>query len=77
MDSWAATDVTYDGPNGATIPGKEEPLAEMQAVGFVPTYFDINGNVVFGDGLTAQHMNFILNDLYAKYTALLARVEGS
>lgn len=77
MDSWAATDATYTGPNNATIPGKEEPPAEMQATGFVPTYFDINGNIVFGDGLTAQHMNYILNDLYTKYTALLARVGGS
>lgn len=48
----------------------------MQATGFAPTYFDVNGNLVFGDGISAQVMNYILNDLYKKYQELLARVEA-
>lgn len=48
----------------------------MQATGFAPTYFDENGNLVFGDGVSAQTMNFILNDLYKKYRDLLARVNA-
>lgn len=76
MDSWAATDVTYTGENNATIPNKAEPSTEMQASGFVPTYFDENGNLVFGDGVSAQHMNFILNDLYQQLAALQARLNA-
>lgn len=74
MDSWADTDKTYSGSGGADIPNKQEPSQEKQATGFAPTYFDATGNLVFGDGITAQEINFILNDLYAKYKALLARV---
>ena len=48
----------------------------MQSTGFAPTYFDANGNLVFGDGISAQVMNYILNDLYKKYQELLARVEA-
>lgn len=73
MDSWAATDKVYAGHGGADIPNKEEPSQEKQATGFAPTYFDAQGNLVFGDGISAQEMNFILNDLYAKYKALLER----
>lgn len=77
MDSWANTDKIYLGKGGADIPNKQEPSQERQATGFSPTYFDVNGNLVFGDGITAQEMNFILNDLYAKYKTLLARVNAS
>ncbi|QFH71476.1 phosphoglycolate phosphatase [Enterobacter sp. E76] len=73
MDSWAATDKAYSGQGGADIPNKQEPSQEKQATGFAPTYFDAQGNLVFGDGISAQEMNYILNDLYAKYQALLVR----
>lgn len=79
MDSWAENDVTYPSLNADT-PNKAEPPEEMQATGFVPTYFDVAGNLVAGDALTAQHINFILNDLYRKYRAALAKIaelEGS
>lgn len=76
MDSWAETDKTYKGQGGTDIPNKQTPSEELQATGFAPTYFDESGNLVFGDGLSAQVMNFILNDLYKKYRDLLARVEA-
>lgn len=74
MDSWAATDKSYPSFNADT-PNKQEPSPEMQAVGFVPTYMDKGGNLVVGDPLTAQHVNFILCDLYQKYAAALARID--
>ncbi|HEE9910236.1 TPA: phosphoglycolate phosphatase [Citrobacter braakii] len=73
MDSWANTDKTYPGQGGADIPNKQQPSQEKQATGFAPTYIDVQGNLVIGDGLTAQEINYILNDLYDKYKALLAR----
>lgn len=73
MDSWAENDTTYPSLNADT-PNKAEPPEEMQSVGFVPTYIDVAGNLVTGDALTAQHINFILNDLYRKYSAALARI---
>ncbi len=73
MDSWANTDKTYLAQGGAQVPNKEAPSQELQATGFAPTYFDANGNLVFGDGISAQVMNYILNDLYQKYSALLVR----
>lgn len=79
MDSWAENDVAYPSLNADT-PNKAEPPEEMQAVGFVPTYLDAAGNLVTGDALTAQHVNFILCDLYSKYRTALARIaelEGS
>lgn len=76
MDSWAANDVNYTGVNSATIPNKAEPSTELQASGFVPTYFDANGNLVFGDGVSAQHMNYILNDLYQQIATLTARLNA-
>ncbi|HED1541881.1 TPA: phosphoglycolate phosphatase [Kluyvera cryocrescens] len=77
MDSWADTDKTYPGPGGAEIPNRQEPSPEKQATGFAPTYIDDQGNLVIGDGMTAQEVNFILHDLYSKYKALLARVDAS
>ncbi|BBR58922.1 phosphoglycolate phosphatase [Klebsiella sp. WP4-W18-ESBL-05] len=76
MDSWADTDKTYPGLDNAEIPNREEPSQELQATGFAPTYIDEQGNLVLGDGMTAQAMNFILHDLYAKYKALLARANA-
>ena len=75
MDSWAEDDVTYPSLNADT-PNKQEPAQEMQASGFVPTYMDKGGNLVVGDALTAQHMNYLLCDLYRKYTAALARIQA-
>ncbi|HIC8437252.1 TPA: phosphoglycolate phosphatase [Citrobacter braakii] len=76
MDSWANSDKTYAGQGGADIPNKQQPSQEKQATGFAPTYIDIQGNLVIGDGITAQEINFILHDLYAKYQALLVRVNA-
>ncbi|KJO49455.1 phosphoglycolate phosphatase [Klebsiella aerogenes] len=74
MDSWAENDISYPSFNADT-PNKDTPSAEMQASGFVPTYMDRGGNLVIGDPLTAQHVNYILCDLYRKYKAALARIE--
>lgn len=74
MDSWAASDTSYPSFNADT-PNKQEPPTEMQATGFVPTYMDKGGNLVIGDPLTAQHINFMFYDLYQKYTAALARID--
>lgn len=76
MDSWADTDKTYPGQGGADIPNKQAPSQEKQATGFSPTYIDDQGNLVVGDGISAQEINFILNDLYTKYKALLARANA-
>lgn len=73
MDSWAESDITYPSLNADT-PNKAEPPAEMQAAGFVPTYMDKGGNLVIGDPLTAQHVNYIFWDLYRKYKDALARI---
>lgn len=73
MDSWAASDTTYPSQNADT-PNKEAPTDEMVAVGFAPTYLDKNGNLVVGDPLTAQHINYLFNDLYSKLSAAQARI---
>ena len=73
MDSWAESDISYPSLNADT-PNKSETPAEMQAAGFAPTYMDKAGNLVIGDPLTAQHMNFLLCDLYRKYKDALARI---
>ena len=57
------------------------PLSPQVAILYQPDelyrlLFDENGNLVFGDGVSAQTMNFILNDLYKKYRDLLARVNA-
>lgn len=74
MDSWAESDVSYPSLNADT-PNKQEPPQEMQTSGLVPTYMDKAGNLVIGDALTAQHMNYLLWDLYRKYSAALLRIE--
>lgn len=73
MDSWAATDTTYPSKNADT-PNKDVPTDEMIAVGFVPTYLDRNGNLVVGDALTAQHINYLFYDLYSKLAAAQKRI---
>lgn len=73
MDSWAEKDISYPSLNADT-PNKSKPPEEMQASGFVPTYRDKAGNLVVGDPLTAQHINFLFCDLYRKYKAALARI---
>lgn len=75
MDSWAESDVSYPSQYADT-PNKGAPPEEMQSVGWVPTYMDKAGNLVTGDALTAQHMNYILCDLYRKYKDALARIEA-
>lgn len=75
MDSWAESDISYPSQNADT-PNKQEPSQEMQATGFVPTYIDAAGNLVIGDAITAQHMNFILCDLFRKYKALEKRLKA-
>ncbi|CNH53532.1 hypothetical protein [Yersinia pekkanenii] len=74
MDSWAEDDVTYPS-NNADVPNKTEPKQELQATGFAPTYIDSGGNLVIGDGVTAQHMNYIICDLYRKYRELRDRIQ--
>ncbi|WP_233496393.1 phosphoglycolate phosphatase [Serratia marcescens] len=78
MDSWAESDIFYPSQNAET-PNKQEPSQEMQATGFVPTYIDAAGNLVIGDAITAQHINFILCELFRRYRELqqrLAALEG-
>lgn len=69
FDSWAETDVRYEGGE-APIPGKETPPAALVSTGFAPTYLDATGAVVLGDTLTAQHFNWLICDLFRKYRAL-------
>jgi len=60
MDSFASKDIQYpDGqPNKVVVP------AEIQESGFKPPVRASNGELILGDALSANHLNYILNDLY-------------
>lgn len=62
MDSFANTDVDYpDGQsNRVVVP------AEIQARGFKPPVRTASGELEKGDSLAANHLNYILNDIYKK-----------
>lgn len=62
MDSFASKDIQYpDGqPNKVVVP------AEIQESGFKPPVRASNGELILGDALSANHLNYILNDIYNK-----------
>lgn len=64
MDSFANVDVNY--PDGQT--NKTVVPAEIQARGFKPPVRTASGELVKGDNLAANHLNFILNDIYNKFS---------
>lgn len=62
MDSFASQDRVYDD-------GQENKVAipeEIQQFGFKPPVRLASGELTVGDSLTANHLNFLLNDLYSK-----------
>ncbi|AEX65695.1 hypothetical protein DIBBI_gp27 [Xanthomonas phage vB_XveM_DIBBI] len=65
MDSFANVDVNY--PDGQT--NKTVVPAEIQARGFKPPIRTATGELEKGDNLAANHLNFILNDIYNKLKA--------
>lgn len=65
MDSFANVDVNY--PDGQT--NKTVVPAEIQARGFKPPIRTATGELEKGDNLAANHLNFILNDIYNKLGA--------
>lgn len=70
ITSFAATDVTYsDGQNN------KEPIPdEILASGFVPPVRMPDGSISAGNKLAANHLNTLLNDLYAQIADLKARI---
>lgn len=62
MESFASTDVEY--PDGQT--NKTVVPAEIQARGFKPPVRTSGGDLERGDSLAANHLNYILNDIYNK-----------
>jgi len=71
ITSFAATDVTYsDGQNN-----KEPVPDEILASGFVPPVRMPDGSISAGSKLAANHLNTILNDLYAQISELKSRIE--
>lgn len=70
ITSFAATDVTYsDGQNN-----KEPVPDEILAAGFVPPVRMPDGSISAGSKLAANHLNTLLNDLYAQIADLNARI---
>ena len=70
ITSFADTDVTYaDGQK------HKEPIPdEILASGFVPPVRMPDGSISAGSKLAANHLNTLLNDLYAQIADLKARV---
>lgn len=73
MESFANTDVDYpDGQsNRVVVP------AEIQARGFKPPVRTASGELEKGDSLAANHLNYILNDIYKKFSNSKIIVESS
>jgi hypothetical protein len=72
IPSFAATDVTYaDGQNN-----KEPVPDEILASGFVPPVRMPDGSISVGSKLAANHLNYLLNDLYAQIADLQSRVNN-
>ncbi|HDU5651433.1 TPA: phosphoglycolate phosphatase [Klebsiella aerogenes] len=76
LNSFAAQDLKYsDGQNN-----KETIPDEIVEYGFKPPVRAADGTVQGGDKLTANHLNYLLNDLYSQISELKSRVstlEGS
>lgn len=66
IKSFADNNVQYSDlqSNKAEIP--EEILAN----GFKPPIMTENGTVQYGDPLSAQHLNYLLNEIFKRLTAL-------
>jgi len=70
MDSFAAQDLQFDdGQNN-----KESIPDEIQQYGFRPPVRAQDGTIISGHKLAAQHLNYIINDLYSKNASLEARI---
>ena len=65
MKSFANVDVGY--PDGQT--NKTVVPAEIQARGFKPPVRATDGTLELGDNLAANHLNYILNDIYNQLQA--------
>ncbi|MET5573161.1 phosphoglycolate phosphatase [Klebsiella aerogenes] len=76
LNSFAAQDLKYsDGQNN-----KETIPDEIVEYGFKPPVRAADGTVQVGDKLTANHLNYLLNDLYSQISELKSRIstlEGS
>lgn len=62
MESFANVDVDY--PDGQT--NKTVVPAEIQARGFKPPVRATDGTLELGDNLAANHLNYILHDIYTQ-----------
>ncbi|WP_158782513.1 phosphoglycolate phosphatase [Pantoea sp. BAV 3049] len=67
--SFSDTDVTY--PDGQS--NRVRPPDEIFSAGFKPPVKNSDGTVQKGDVLAANHLNYILHDLYARIAALEAK----
>lgn len=70
IPSFANTDVTY--PDGQS--NKEHIPDEILDKGFVPPVRMPDGSISAGSKLAANHLNTLLNDLYAQIADLNARI---
>lgn len=68
-NSFAGTDVTY--PDNQS--NRVRPPDEIFSVGFKPPVKNPDGSVSKGDSLAANHLNYILHDLYSRIAALEAK----
>lgn len=67
-NSFAATNVTYADEQSNRV----RPPDEIFSAGFKPPVKNDDGTITKGDALAANHLNYILNDLYARIAALEA-----
>lgn len=67
--TFAGTNVTFADKQV----NKVRPPDEIFATGFKPPVKNPDGSVTKGDPLAANHLNYILNDLYARIAALEAK----
>lgn len=73
MENFAATTRVYsDGQNN-----REEVPAEIVQYGFKPPVKLPDGSIEVGDYLAANHLNFIINDIYKKLSTSLVVTEKS
>ncbi|SEQ64813.1 hypothetical protein SAMN05216522_10526 [Rosenbergiella nectarea] len=69
MESFAANDLLFDdGQNN-----KESIPDEVQQYGFRPPVRAQDGSIIPGHKLTANHLNYIFNDLYSQIAELKAK----
>lgn len=70
IESFASNDVQYSDLQTNKSPVPDEILAN----GFKPPIVTPNGTIQYGDPLAAQHLNYLLNEIFNRLTSIENRL---